>query len=450
MEDMGNIKVRFAPSPTGWLHVGNMRTALVNWLFARKHNGTFVLRIDDTDAARSEVRYEEGIREDLSWLGLQWDDEARQSARHDRYELAKQQLIASGRLYPCYDTAEELEIKRKMLISRGKPPVYDRTALSLTDAQKAAYEAEGRAPHYRFKLEDKDVVWQDMIRGEVKYSGLFASDPVLVREDGTPLFTFTTCVDDGEMAITHILRGEDHVSNSAVQVQIFEALGYTVPRFGHMALLTAKQGKLSKREGSAAIRDLREAGVMPLPINSFLAKIGTSDAIELSAGLQELSEQFDTAKFGRSAAHYDEEELLRLNAKFLHDTDYDTVAAWLLEHDMSVTTAFWNTIKANVTHLSDVKTWHDLVERAVTPIISDEDKPYCTTAATCLPDGEFDTASWGIFTNRVKEVTGRKGKELFMPLRLALTARADGPELPVLFALLGRDKVARRLKGEIA
>lgn len=440
-----NIKVRFAPSPTGWLHVGNMRTALVNWLFARKMGGQFMLRIDDTDAERSRPEYEDGIREDLSWLGLQWDEEARQSSRFDRYEASKQKLIEAGRLYPCYETSDELDIKRKMLISRGKPPIYDRGALELSDKQKAAYEAEGRKPHYRFLLEDKDVVWQDLIRGEVRFTGQFSSDPVLIREDGVPLFTFATCVDDGEMAITHILRGEDHVSNSAVQVQIFEALGYDVPIFGHMALLTVKDGKLSKREGGAAIRDLREAGVMPLAVNCFLGKIGTSDAIELTDGLHSLADTFDCAKFGRAAAKYDEEELVRLNAKFLHDVDYDEVAGWLRDHDMDVPPAFWEQVKANITTLTDVKTWWELVEKPVTPVIDDVD--YCQQAATLLPEGELDASSWSVFTQRVKEATGRKGKQLFMPLRLALTARTDGPELPVLFALLGREKVLKRLQG---
>ncbi len=440
------IKVRFAPSPTGWLHVGNMRTALVNWLFARKHEGTFLLRIDDTDFARSRPEYEDGIREDLSWLGLQWDEEERQSSRMERYEAAKRKLLEAGRLYPCYDTTEELDIKRKMLISRGKPPIYDRSALELTDAQKAAYEAEGRKPHYRFLLEDRDVVWNDLIRGEVRFTGQFSSDPVLIREDGVPLFTFATCVDDGDMAITHILRGEDHVSNSAVQVQIFEALGYDVPIFGHMALLTVKDGKLSKREGGASIRDLREIGMMPQAVNSFLAKIGTSDAIELVDGLNALAQQFDCNKFGRAAANYDEDEVARLNAKLLHNSDYDSVSGWLRDHNMDVPPAFWEQIKANISQLSDIGMWWELVEKPVTPVI--EDKDYCAQAATLLPEGALDHSSWKDFTDKVKEATGRKGKQLFMPLRLALTARTDGPELPVLFALLGREKVLKRLQGQ--
>jgi glutamyl-tRNA synthetase len=441
-----SIKVRFAPSPTGWLHVGNVRTALVNWLFAKQQGGVFVLRIDDTDQERSRPEYEDGIRADLSWLGLAWDEEARQSANFSRYDEAKELLLKAGRLYPCYETGEELDIKRKMLISRGKPPVYDRAALMLSDAQKAAYAAEGRTPHYRFLLEERDVIWHDMIRGEVRFSGQFASDPVLIRADGVPLFTFATCVDDGDMGITHILRGEDHVSNSAVQVQIFEALGFVVPKLGHMALLTVKDGKLSKREGGASIRDLREKGVMSLAVNSYLAKMGTSDTIELAENVDALISAFDTQKFGRSAATYEEEELDRLNAKWLHSAHYDEVCGWLRDHDMDVTPEFWEQIRPNVSALGEVKQWWELIEAPVTPLIDEPD--YCRQAADLLPDGEWNTDAWHVFVDRVKEATGRKGKQLFMPLRLALTARGDGPEMPIMFTLLGREKVRRRLCGE--
>ncbi len=439
------VHVRFAPSPTGWLHVGNVRTALVNWLFARKHGGSFLLRIDDTDTERSRPEYDAGIQEDLQWLGLAWDRLERQSERAARYEEAKQRLLDSGRLYPCYDTPQELDIKRKMLISRGKPPIYDRAALELTDAQKQAYEAEGRRPHYRFLLHESDVAWDDLIRGQVKFSGQFASDPVLIREDGIPLFTFATCVDDAEMGITHILRGEDHVSNSAVQVQIFEALGHKAPVFGHMALLSMKQGKLSKREGSASIRDFREQGAMPLTLNSYMAKIGTSDAIELAESMDQLIAQFDCAKFGRSTALFEEEELARLNAKLLHDLPYGDVSGWLKAHNMDVPESFWNQIRANISHLDEVKHWWELLAHPVTPVIEDSD--YCNQAASLLPEGELTPDSWKEFTRSIQEATGRKGRQLFMPLRLALTARTDGPELPVLFALLGRDKVEKRLRG---
>ncbi|NET71428.1 MAG: glutamate--tRNA ligase [Sphaerospermopsis sp. SIO1G2] len=441
-------KVRFAPSPTGFLHVGNLRIALMNWLFSRKHGGTFILRIDDTDQARSTAAYDTAIQEDLAWLGLTWDALQRQSARFDRYAEAKERLLASGRLYPCYDTPQELDIKRKMLISRGKPPIYDRSALSLTDAQKAEYKTQGRRPHYRFLLHDTPVTWDDMIRGNVSFSGQFASDPVLIREDGIVLFTLATCVDDGDMGITHILRGEDHVSNSAVQVQIFEALGYKVPHFGHMALLGMKDGKLSKREGSASLKDLREKGMMPQAIQSYLSAIGTSDPVELCMSLDMLIERFDCSKFSRSMALFEEEDLARLNAKQLHHAPYEAVSGWLHAHGMSVPEDFWLQIRANISQLADVKEWWELVAQPVTPHIDEPD--YCAQAAQHLPEGAFSEQSWAEFTGKVKSATGRKGKQLFMPLRLALTARTDGPELPILFSLLGREKVYKRLHGEIA
>jgi glutamyl-tRNA synthetase len=443
-----SIKVRFAPSPTGYLHVGNVRTALVNWLFAKQQGGTFMLRIDDTDTERSRPEYEAAIKEDLAWLGMEWQEEAKQSKRLQRYEEAKQQLIQVGRIYACYDTAEELDIKRKMLISRGKPPIYDRAGLQLTDKQIKAYAAEGRTPHYRFLLNDNEVVWQDVIRGEVRFARQFASDPVVIRADGMPLFTFASCVDDGELGITHILRGEDHVSNSAVQVQIFEALGYAVPQMGHVALLAMKEGKLSKREGSASIRELREKGVMPLAITSYLAKIGTSDTIELAETMDSLAEQFATNKFGRSTATFEEEELARLNAKLLHQASYGDVQEWLLAHDVRITDSFWEQIKANIAQLDEVQMWWELVEHPVTPVI--EDRDYCTLAATLVPNEELTPNSWTGFTAQLAEKTGRKGKQLFMPLRLALTARSDGPQLPVLFSLLSREKIIKRLQGEVA
>jgi glutamyl-tRNA synthetase len=442
---MENIKVRFAPSPTGYLHVGNVRTALANWLFAKANGGAFMLRIDDTDVERSEAKYEEAIKQDLAWLGLNWDILEKQSLRLERYELAKQKLLESGRIYACYETAEELDIRRKMLISRGKPPIYDRAALQLTPAQITDYEAQGRKPHYRFLLQDKDVIWNDLIRGETKFSGQFASDPVAFREDGMPLFTFASCVDDGELGITHILRGEDHVSNSAVQVQIFEALGYDVPQLGHMALLTSSEGKLSKREGSASIKDLREKGIMPLAVTSYLAKIGTSDSVELANDLTELVQNFACSKFGRSAATFEEEELGRLNSKLLHDAPFEAVKDWLQEHNIEVSEHFWEQIRANIAQLDEVQMWWDLIAKPVTPQIEDTD--FCATAASMLPEGELNRNSWQDFTKALAEKTGRKGKQLFMPLRLALTARSDGPELPVLFGLLGREKIIKRLQG---
>jgi glutamyl-tRNA synthetase len=444
-----NILVRFAPSPTGWLHVGNVRTAIMNYLFAKAVGGQFMLRIDDTDRARSEAQYEAGIKEDLSWLGLNWDRLEKQSDYFANYEAAKQKLIASGRLYPCYETAEEIDVKRKMLISRGLPPIYDRAGLNETAEKRAEYEAEGRRPHYRFKLDAAPIAWDDMVRGKVEFDGSKLSDPVMFREDGVVLFTFATSVDDGEMGITHIIRGEDHVSNTAMQVQIMQAMGHTVPVFGHMALLKMKEGKISKRVGGGDIRSLREGGVFPLVLMSYLSKIGTSDSIELAESMDALIKSFDIKKLGRAMANYDPLELERLNQKLLHMMPFSDVAPQLVARGMgSIDATFWEAIKANLTTIDDAKDWWEVLHQPIAPVI--EDKEFSNAAAASLPSGEWNEGSWDILVNAVKEKTGRKGKELFMPLRLALTGREHGPEMKTVFALLGRDRAEKRLKGESA
>jgi len=443
------VFVRFAPSPTGWLHVGNVRTALINWLFARAAGGKFLLRIDDTDLARSKLEYEDGLKADLQWLGLEWDAIEKQSLRFERYALAKQKLIDAGRLYPCYETAEEIEVKRKMLAGRGLPPIYDRAALNDTPEKRAEYEAQGRKPHWRFKLDHTPIVWDDMVRGRTEFDGAKLSDPVLIREDGGVLFTFATSVDDGEMGITHIIRGEDHVSNSAIQLQIMQALGHAAPVMGHMALLKMKEGKISKREGGGDIKSLREEGILPLALTSYLAKIGTSDAIDLAPSLQQLGAEFAISKLGRAMANYDPAELERLNQKLLHHMGYAEVKAQLTARGLDfVTEGFWNDIRANLTTLDEVKTWWELLQQPITPKI--DDAAFTNEAATLLPSGEWGAESWDQFVAAVKEKTGRKGKELFMPLRLALTGMEHGPEIKVLFALLGRARAEKRLKGEAA
>lgn len=446
---MTDIFVRFAPSPTGHLHVGNVRTALANWLFAKHMGGRFLLRIDDTDRERSRPEYEEAIKEDLSWLGLAWDEYARQSDRMAEYDKAKEKLIADGRLYACYDTPEELEIKRKMLASRGLPPIYDRSGLKLTDAEKEKYEKEGRRAHWRFLLKSEPIEWDDLIRGPVKFEGEKLADPVLWREDGVPLFTLTTSVDDGQMGITHILRGEDHVSNTAIQVQIMQALGYSAPVFGHMALLQMKGGKISKREGGGDIASLHEEGNFPLSVCSYLAKIGTSDAIALADDMAQLIAEFDTAKFGRSMANYDPEELQRLNEKLLRSMSFASVQKSLTEMGCgAVDENFWEEVKPNLSSLAQVADWWALLRQPIQPVI--EDAGFTSQAAQLLPQGEWSEQSWHEFVDAVKAQTGRKGKELFMPLRLALTGRTDGPELPKVFALLGREKASARLMGKAA
>lgn len=445
-----SIRLRFAPSPTGWLHAGNVRTALINWLFAKQQGGTFILRLDDTDRVRSKPEFAEGIHEDLGWLGLHWEQQFTQYERMERYAEAAEQLKAAGRLYACYETPEELEIRRKLQVSRGKPPVYDRAALALTAGQRFEYEQQGRKPHWRFQLDEHtDIVWNDLIRGEQRFSGQFTSDPVLVREDGVPLFTFAAAVDDGDWDITHVVRGEDHVTNSAVQVQIFEALGFAVPHFAHMALLTLKGGKLSKREGSGSIRALREKGVFPLAIASYLGKLGTSDPVELAESLDALAHNFAFSKMGRSAAQYDEEELARLNTRLIHAAPLEEVAPQLGAMGLTqLDSLFWERVRPNLTTLEEVKDWWALVNQPIQPVV--EDAAYCAQAAALLPEGEWNAGTWQTFTAAVKDATGRKGKELFMPLRLALTARTDGPDLHVVFELLGREKARKRLLGEAA
>lgn len=432
--------VRIAPSPTGYLHVGNIRTALVNWLFVRKTGGRFMLRLDDTDQERSRPEYSTAIEEDLSWLGLNWDVFRKQSDHFTDYEAAKQKLLASGRLYPCWEAQEELDIRRKMQAGRGLPPIYDRASLKLTEEQKADLLKQ-RKPHYRFLLEDKPIEWKDLVRGDVRFQAGHMSDPVLVREDGIPLYTFASVVDDGDTGITHVIRGEDHVSNTAVQVQIFEALGYKVPKFAHLALLKTKEGEMSKRVGGNDIRTLRTDGIEPMAINSLLARIGTSDAVEAFAEMQALIAGFDFSKFGRAPAIYDAHELERLNGKILHQLPFSAVKAKLAFADE----AFWLSVRANINKLSEAKEWWDIIHGDVAAVAKSE---LLTSAQKLLPNNSWDDATWGSWTKALTEATGLKGKELFMPLRLALTGKEHGPEMKKLLPLMGYDIVVKRLSGE--
>lgn len=438
-----SVKVRFAPSPTGYLHVGNMRTALVNWLFAQKFGGHFLLRIDDTDTERSEARFTDGIYEDLRWLGLTWDSEAHQSQRFERYHIATETLRAQGRLYACFETAEELDVQRKMLAARGLPPIYNRAGLKLSEAQKAAYLAQGRKPHYRFLLTDDVVTWDDLIRGHTQFKPTHMSDPVLVREDGGPVYTLASVVDDGELGITHVIRGEDHVSNTAVQVQLWQALGFAVPQFAHMALLKTKEGEMSKRLGGNDIRSLRDAGILPMAINAMLARMGTSDAIEPFTGLAPLVESFDFRKFGRAPANYDVVELQKLNEKILHRMAFADVAEQLPFADES----FWLSVRANIKTLDEVKTWWDIMHEDVQPGLAAEEREFVAATAALLPQAPWDDATWDAWLGAIKPTTPRSGKLLFMPLRKALTGLEHGPELKKILPLLGRERVLQRLKG---
>ena len=441
--------VRFAPSPTGRIHVGNLRPALLNWLFARREGGTFLLRFDDTDLERSREEYVEGIREDLRWLGLNWDLEARQSARFDAYAAAVEKLKAAGRLYPAYDTPDELERRRKRQLSRGLPPVYDRAALKLTQAERAALEESGRKPHWRFRLEERAVAWHDAIRGDQTIDTASLSDPVLVREDGTYLYTLPSVVDDIDFGITHVIRGEDHVANTGVQIQIFEALGATPPAFGHHNLLITPEGEaLSKRLGSLSIRSLREEELEPLAILSYSATIGTSDPVAPYTSLTALAELSDFDKLSRASARFDIEELRSLNAKLLQELDYEAVAARLEALGVSGGKAFWEAVRPNVHTLADAAGWWRVVAGPIEPELSSGD--LLQAARETLPPEPWSQTTWSEWTNAIKSATGTKGKALFQPLRLALTGSDHGPELKALLPLIGRQKAAARLLGHRA
>ncbi len=443
---------RFAPSPTGRLHVGNIRTALHNWMLARQAGGTFILRIDDTDAERSREDYVEAIRADLTWLGLGWDREERQSARLDRYEAAFTALRAAGRIYPCYETAQELDVKRKIALGRGLPPIYDRASLKLTEAERAAREAEGIAPHWRFLLDHAEpIVWQDGIRGTQKFDAAQLSDPVIRRADGSWLYMMPSAVDDIDMGVTQVLRGEDHVSNTAVQIQIFTALfgagfaagegaAQTLPAFAHEALLVGREGKLSKRLGSLGCDAFRERDIEPEAIIALLARLGTSQPVEPVADRAVLTASFDLSTFGRAPAKFDEEDLERLNAGIVHQLPFEAVAARLPE---GMDAAGWRAVRPNLAHLGEAAEWWRLVTGPVMqPEFSAEDKAFLQQAAGALV---WDDNPWGALTNALKEATGRKGRALFLPLRQALTGMDHGPDMGELLPLIGEAEARARL-----
>jgi glutamyl-tRNA synthetase len=445
-----SVTVRFAPSPTGLLHVGNARVALINWLFAKRHGGYFMLRLDDTDAERSKPEFVDAIIEDLRWLGLDWDRKAFQSARLARYTAAAEKLKADGRLYPCWETPEELEFKRKRQLARGLPPVYDRAALKLHSEDICRLGEEGRRPHWRFKLDHVEVRWDDMVRGASHTHGATQSDPVLVRADGSFLYTLPSVVDDLEFGISHVIRGEDHVTNTAPQLQLFQALGGEAPRFAHLPLLTDASGAgLSKRLGSLSLRDLRRQGIDAMAVDSLLAKLGTSDAIEIRHGLDALVDEFDMEKFGRGTPKFDPAELDHLNAHLLHGMSFEDARTRLAAAGLPLADEpFWLAIRANLAQVGDAREWWAVCRDPIRPVI--EDAEFTAAAAALLPPEPWDTATWGTWTTAVKDVTGRKGKTLFHPLRLALTGRENGPELKTLLPLVGRARAEARLRGESA
>jgi glutamyl-tRNA synthetase len=438
--------VRFAPSPTGLLHVGNVRAALFNWLFAKRHGGTFILRFDDTDRERSKPQFEAAIERDLLWLGLGWSRKERQSERLAHYDAARERLIAAGRLYACYETPEELEFKRKRLLAQGRPPVYDRASLRLADTDRARLEGEGRRPHWRFKLAAEAVRWDDLVRGPQHIDEASQSDPVMVRADGSYLYSFTSVVDDIDLAITHVIRGEDHVTNSAAQIQIFRALGAALPAFAHYPLLVdAAGGGLSKRAGSLSVSDLRERGVEALAVCGLLARLGTADAVEPVTSLDPLIATVDLARVGRAAARFSEDELAHLSARTLHLLPYAAVRERL---PASVGEALWLAVRGNISVLADVAGWAEIVGGPLVPVL--EDPAFLGEAAGRLPPEPWNESTWKEWTATLSTATQRKGRALFHPLRLALTARENGPELAKLLPLIGRAKAAARLCGQVA
>ena len=438
--------LRFAPSPTGYLHIGNARSALLNGLFARRHAGRFMLRYDDTDLARSRPEFAEAIAEDLAWLGIVPDVVISQSQRLALYDEAAARLRAAGRLYPCYETADELDRRRKRQLARGLPPIYDRAALKLTDADRARLEAEGRRPHWRFLLEPRVVAWNDLVRGEAHVDCASLSDQVLIREDGSYLYHLPSVVDDAETGVTHIIRGEDHVTNTAVHIQIFEALGAGLPAFGHHNLLTTASGEgLSKRLGHLSLRGLREAGVEPLAVASLAVLTGAADAVRPVASLDELAGLLDLAHISRTPAKFDEQELETLSARTLHQLPYGAVRKRLDALDADLGEPFWLAVRGNLAKLDEARDWARVVAGPVAPAIADA--AFAARAAELLPQEPFDATTWKSWTQAVAQATGAKGKALFMPLRQALTGLDHGPELAALLPLIGREKASGRLSG---
>ena len=429
---------RFAPSPTGYLHIGNLRTALMNWLIARQNGGTFILRIDDTDAERSRQEYIDAIREDLEWLGLDWDREEHQSARLDRYQAAADSLRAAGRLYEAFETPQELDLKRKKQLNMGQPPVYDRAALRLSDAERDTLRA-ARGGHWRFKLDQTRINWTDGILDDISIDAASVSDPVLIRGDGQMLYTLASVVDDTEMGVTHVVRGSDHVTNTATQIQIIEAIGGSSPKFAHHSLLTGPQGEaLSKRLGTLSLRDLRAEGVEPMAILSLMARLGTSDAVELCTTPAELIAGFDLSKFGSAPTKFDKNDLAPLSARILHEKSYDQVATELRDMGLPAGAGqeFWLAIRENLNTLDEARDWWTVCETGGTPVIEDQNRDFIDKAMQMLPPRPWDDTTWSGWTNALKAETGRKGRDLFMPLRQALTGYSHGPDMKKLMPML--------------
>ncbi len=430
---------RFAPSPTGYLHVGNLRTALFNFLITRKAGGEFILRLDDTDPERSQERYVDAIKEDLEWLGLGWDRVARQSERLDRYAAAADSLREAGRFYECFETPTELDLKRRKQLNMGRPPVYDRAALNLSEEEKAKLRAERGPGHWRFKLDHERIEWQDGILGQISIDAASVSDPVLIRGDGQVLYTLASVVDDTEMGVSHVVRGSDHVTNTATQIQIIRALGGVVPQFAHHSLLTGPQGEaLSKRLGTLSLRDLRAQGVEPMALLSLMARLGSSKPVELVSSIDDLIEGFDIADFGSSPTKFDVNDLFPLTARRLHSLPLEAVAEDVAALGVpdELAPRFWKVVRDNITVKADMAGWWVLFRDGAAPEIEEEDRAFVVEALELLPDPPYTEQTWGEWTAAVKEKTGRKGKALFMPLRKAVTGMSRGPEMAEVMPLL--------------
>ena len=436
---------RFAPSPTGLLHLGNIRTALINWLYAKNSGGKFILRIDDTDQERSKEEYISKIKYDLEWLGIDFDETFNQSSRFERYREEFEKLKSAGRIYACYETPDELERKRKLQMAAGGKQVYDRSALELSDQQKKDYELEGRKPHWRFLLQTERMKWNDLLKGEIDIDLTSLSDPVLFREDGVPLYTFCSAVDDIDFNITNVIRGDDHTSNTAVQIEIINALDKNKISFAHHALLKASSGdKLSKRDNVISIDSFREKNIEPISILSLLSTIGTSKSIELKDSIQQIIDEFRLDTISTSPGRIETDVLKALNKKQVQKFEYDEVKTRLDKIDTNIDQKFWNTIKGNLDTVEDVAAWTDVVFKNNS--FETEDKDYIKLALELMPDEPWDDQTWTVWTNDIKERTGRKGRELFLPLRLAFTGLTHGPEMKLLIQLIGRSKILERTK----
>jgi glutamyl-tRNA synthetase len=442
-----SAKVRFAPSPTGQLHVGNARTALLNALFCRREHGTFILRFDDTDAERSRAEFARAIAADLTWMGITWQAEVRQSERIERYKAAFARLVQEGSVYPCYETQEELEFKRRRLLARRQPPLYDRAALSLTATERAALQAEGRVPYWRLKLPAAEIAWEDLVRGPSRIRADSMSDPILIRADGTFLYMLPSTVDDIELGITHVIRGEDHVPNTAVQIVLCRALGGTPPHYAHVPLLTDRAGQgLSKRLGSLTLQSLRAGGIEPMALNAFLATLGTGIALRPALSLDDLADDFELGRLAGAAAKFDDEQLRRFNERFVHELPYDQAAPKLNALGLErADEAFWLAVRDNLHQIGEAAYWHQVCFGDIEAHRDEE--AFTAEAAALLPPEPWTAATWSDWITQLKSATGRRGRDLFQPLRCALTGRADGPELKALLPLIGRAKAQQRLQG---